>query len=321
MKIDISLITSIYRAEKFLPDYFESVQSVVSSLADYAIELIIVANDATATERQLIDGFAQMLDHVVPLYVGRETLYASWNRGVTAASGVVIGFWNVDDIRTAEGLVDAHTKIQAGCSVIYAPLVEDVQQVWYGIPDRRYEKRAPLVPFSKERFMCEPLGGTFFMFTPQIFAQVGGFDPRFKVLGDFEWWTRAAQHTAFCPGDVIAGYWIKHGDNLTSGGRGDIERNVIYLLTGQFEYLNYSYDPQAMAAVWAEWAEDAPDVPADVADALWGEQARARWQAGGFQRQVQRWLDFPKAMLRLFINYTRLRPIFYRLGLVKDRLP
>jgi hypothetical protein len=318
--VDLSLITSVYRAVDFLPSFLADVTRVAAQVAaeGVTLELIFVVNDATDAERQQIDAFRPPHLSIQRQYVPRESLYASWNRGVTAANGRMIGFWNVDDVRYADALIEA-----AGhpADVLYFPLIEDVRNVWYGIPDRRYERRYDPPAFDRDRFRAVPLAGTFFMFTPQIFAQVGPFDSRFRVMGDFDWWIRAVEHTDFVRAEAVAGRWIKHGENLTSGGRGEREREIIYLRSGQYDRLAYDQNPAEMAAIWDEFAGDTPPPPSNVADRLWGETARARWQAGATRRQLRVLLAPFKTALRLFINYTRLRRPLYRLGLVQDKLP
>lgn len=324
--MDVSLITSSYRSENFLPEYLSHADRVAREVAaaGLALEIIFVANDATPTEHDLIEGFITRADIYTArvMYVERETLYASWDRGVEAATGKVIGFWNVDDIRTAEGIVEGYALAQAGAEVIYFPLIQDIQNVWYGIPDRRYQTYIKAAEYDRDRFQREPLAGTFFMFTPEIFERVGGFDVRFHVLGDFDWWIRAADQTDFKAGKSTAGYWIKHGENLTAGIRGKLERQVIFLRYRQYDLLQYGqWNPRTLRELWRQWEADSPVPPPEVAEKLWGTQAIAAWDAGSWQRKVKDVLEFPKTLLRLGINYTNTRRYFYRLGLVKDRLP
>ena len=101
----ISLITSLYRSEKHLPDYIKRVQSVAAQV-DIPLEIVLVANDATETEHQLLATLQQNATFPVTLiHTERENLYASWNRGFEAAQFDILGSWNVDDVRTAEGIL------------------------------------------------------------------------------------------------------------------------------------------------------------------------------------------------------------------------
>jgi glycosyltransferase involved in cell wall biosynthesis len=110
----ISLITSLYRSEKHLPDYMRRVQNVASQL-DFPLEIVIVANDATPDERLLLETLQPHdLLSVHIIHTERETLYASWNRGFAAAQYDMLGAWNVDDVRTVEGLIAAYEALEAG---------------------------------------------------------------------------------------------------------------------------------------------------------------------------------------------------------------
>src|SRR5690606_21328144 len=103
-----SLITSLYRAEPHLAAYAGHVRNVAAQAraAGLSLEMVIVANDATERERALLAPLVAAGESgelaVQVLHVPRETIYASWNRGVRAARGRCIGVWNADDAREAE---------------------------------------------------------------------------------------------------------------------------------------------------------------------------------------------------------------------------
>ncbi|MFW5748053.1 MAG: glycosyltransferase [Chloroflexota bacterium] len=325
--MDVSLVTSLYRSNAFLPRYIDQADRVARAVAaaGLTLELILVPNDATPTERDLIDDFVHQADTytVRVLHVPRESVYASWNRGVEAATATVIGFWNVDDVRTADGIHEAHQRItNDGCPIVHLPWVDEYRLRWYGIPDKAYEVHREAVPFDAARFQRQPFGGPFFMFSPTTYQQVGPFDARFRVLGDFDWWVRAARMgMRFCPGTVTGGVFKRHGANLSRGTeRGHLEENIIYLKHGHYDLL-YPVNPSALRELWLQWADEAPPIP-DTVYARWlGSAAEARWDAAAPRRRLRELLEPPKALARLFINHTGLRRPLYRLGLVKAPLP
>src|SRR5262249_15348219 len=122
--VDISLVTSLFRSDSFLPAYINLVSRAATALqaAGVSLEVVIVANDASPLERQLIEAFAAQASsfQVIPVYVPRESVYASWNRGIQTGQGRVIGFWNADDVRDVGALVEAHLTLSAqGNRLIY----------------------------------------------------------------------------------------------------------------------------------------------------------------------------------------------------------
>ena len=87
----LSLVTSLYGGERWLPSYTEAAGGVACELEQHHIplELIVVVNDAGRTQRHWLARLAERMRDTATsrlhvLEVGRETLYASWNRGLAA---------------------------------------------------------------------------------------------------------------------------------------------------------------------------------------------------------------------------------------------
>ena len=83
MPADITIITSLYRAEAYLPVYTGRVLGVAAQVkaAGLALELALVANDPTDRERALISQLEGTLRDsgtatAIRLDVPREPLYA-----------------------------------------------------------------------------------------------------------------------------------------------------------------------------------------------------------------------------------------------------
>ncbi len=314
--MDVSLITSLYRAAAFLEAYTTHVSRVIPVVQDAGItvELIIIVNDATDEERTCIEHLTAALGEAVvrPLYVPRETLYASWNRGVEAARGRAIGFWNVDDVRTPEGIITCWHAITGGCRLAYPKWDEIENRRWLGrisVPHRMFFEA------HRERI------GPFFMFDRTLFESVGRFDARFRIVGDFEWSLRATRQLKPCPVDVVAGTLYHHGGNLSVlSAELTLEDNIACMCHDMEENLTPA-PPEQMRAMYAQWADDLT-ISDDVADYLWGDGATARWQTYQ-QQQAKRQRDFRRGdffrmVPRLLIDRLNIRPLLYRLGVVKS---
>lgn len=320
--MDISLITSLYRTadhlESFLSHLIEVIPQVIS--AGRTIESIIIANDATPQERILLDQLPDDLaEHIHVHYVQRETLYATWNRGVNLALGTTIGFWNVDDIRTSEGLLEAHRYISAGRMIYYAPYQIRSAVSLFGIPDQQYVRVHQVPEFDRTTFTRYPIAGPFFMFSAAAHQQFGPFDERFRILGDFEWWVRTAKHIEFVRGETISGTFLFHGTNLSMSRQRVLgEENIIHLLHGNYDRLKWM-NPHILENMLEDWREDIPPIPTEVLESYIGEPAQRRWQRQAWRRAVA-----PPALiafLRLVINRTGLRWVLYKIGMVKSKHP
>ena len=320
--MEISVITSLYRSASYLDVFVSHLVPVVNQVlaAGKSLEVIILANDATPEEQVILNQLPDNLSDTIQVhYIPRETLYASWNRGVQLAQGEAIGFWNVDDIRTAEGLLEGHELIKNGCHVYYSKYIIKAVAKYYGIPDKKVDRVRDMPAFDRELFTHEPIAGPFFMFSAQAIEQYGLFDERFEAFGDFEWWVRVAKHTSFCQGETINGTFLFHGTNLSLDRQNAIaERNIIHLLHGNYAELQWM-NPNKFNAMLVKWGDDIPQIPTEVQEKYLSPSAQKRWDSQWWRR-----LLFPQPayiLARVFINHTGLRVLLYKMGILKGRYP
>jgi len=328
--VDISLITSLYRAEAYLDDYHRHVAQIVAAMqmTGLTLELVLIANDPTVQELQQIHTLMKAFDNtsavsVTVLEVSRETVYASWNRGFRVARGRCIGPWNVDDQRTAGALIEGHRRIRTGCALVYFPYtVVKYHTVWrtFAIKHRtHYQAR----PFDKAIFSHAMRGASFWLCARELFDRVGPFDDRFRIAGDFEWIRRALDISDFCPGEQMAGEFHLHGSNLSDTGNPlqVVENNIVHLRHGAWEWL-VPAPPDLMHSCWDEWGQQDIILPEHVQMQLWGPDATERWDDWVHTRHStyrRKWLSETwRAIPRFMINRTRLRPYLARLGIVKS---
>jgi hypothetical protein len=315
----ISLVTSLYRTEQHLSQFVNHAASVAEQTAalGLTLEFIPVVNDASPYERQLVEDFARRVPHVHPVFVPRETLYASWNRGVKLTSGQVVGFWNVDDVRTVAALVDGYQRIQQGCELVYFSYTVIRPKSFF------YRERVyPAVPFDAEvhrrKMKCSP----FFLFNPSLYEKAGDFDERFRIVGDWEWCVRALNHADFCPSPVNSGQFFLHGGNLSDTGNPlqTVEENILFILHGMWESITPA-DPELMRETWAKWHPH--PLPPEIEEQLWGIGAQARWkqwkrETARKRRRVQL-EQMARFLPKKLIDTVGLRPYLARLGLIKAR--
>ncbi|GAB5493515.1 MAG: hypothetical protein Phog2KO_37300 [Phototrophicaceae bacterium] len=274
---DISLITSLYRSEKHLPLYIARVQKLATQL-DLSLQIVVVVNDATDTETTLLEKFSkQEIVAVKVLHCERETLYASWNRGIAQADSAILGFWNVDDIRTAEGLAEGHRLLNSSADLVDFGFI--IQQ------DETSEYHPPQYNPSK----ISPKTGTspFFMFHRNLYNLTQAFNPNFRISGDFEWCKReTVRQATIAYSDSVAGTFILHGDNLSGGAnpREWVEFNIALLIHNALDNLR-PVDPNLMHQLWDEWGHQYATISDETANWLWGAGARERYEKYTAERQ------------------------------------
>ncbi len=216
--MDISIITSLYRSEKFLPTYIRNIQRLFNKQQNlgFFCEVIIVANEPTAFENDLL-ALLSKNKHVKVISVPRESLYASWNRGLELASGKLIGFWNVDDIRFASLFKHAIDAIDKDWEVIYFPyLIMGWVRLRRVFNLKVFRFSIGKVPdYNKVLFSEGMFCGPFFMLKQSAIKKVGLFDEQYKIVGDFEWCLRANKQLNFYKCNKIAGVFKLHANNLS----------------------------------------------------------------------------------------------------------
>lgn len=319
----ISLITSLYRAEAYLPKYIRHALEVgwQFDAQGITVEYLIIANDPTAQEQQSLHEFQQEYTNARVIEVVREGVYASWNRGVRAARGEAIGFWNVDDVRFSEPLLDGIKRIDEGCSLVYfAHTVVRTDNRWQLRPQYQTYEAVPYdAAYHRRQMKCGP----FFLFARSLFDQVGPFDERFRIAGDWEWCIRATQVTDFCSIDRVGGYFWLHGGNMSDTGNPlqAAEENIIRLMQGDIDAL-IPVEPEVMRRTWEHFQLPVSET---TQEQLWGSGSAERAiRYAHARRRARRRANVETAIRyipRQVIDRTGLRPHLARFGIVKNHPP
>ena len=287
----IALISSLYRSEQHLPTFTAAVFGFAKRISesDIAVHYLPIVNDATRAEREQIDRLAQAINshyygRMSPHYVPRESLYASWNRGLSLSRMPYFAPWNADDIRSDQAFIEGYRALQSGADLIDFPFTRVMQGKRFGTLPREQRIDVPCL-FDRERFTRRNGLGPFFMASTALYTRLGPFDANFRVAGDTEWASRALPWVSFQRGTQTGGEFLVHGDNLsnTGGEREDIEVNTIFMRRGEWSQVRPA-NPHSMREAWERWGNPARlPVPNEVADFLWGAEAERRWKR--YQRE------------------------------------
>ena len=225
----ISIITSLYKSEKYLEKYLENVDKF-SKQAQFDFEVIAIVNDPTEFEKAKLTNFKKNHPFLKIMEIPREPLYATWNRGVRAAQGAVVGFWNVDDVRYPKAVADGLSLIEQGNDLVYFPFRYKRYVHILGFDMLAKNKIIQVPEFDRAEFMRSMICGPFFIFKKEFFEKVSPFDEQFKIAGDFDWCVRAAKIGTFARSKEVAGLFTNNGTSLSGSksNRHEIENNIIY---------------------------------------------------------------------------------------------
>lgn len=232
---DVSFVTSLFRSAHHLPVFLRHLERVSRELRGLGVtsEAVLILNDPDRREERALQRFGQKrLEEcrVTSLAVPREGIYASWNRGVAAANARVIGFWNVDDIRNPQAVVEGVRLISGGERLVAFPWVivrERVQRRTCVHEWARFHDAAAITPDNAFRAFVV---GPFFLFDRSLLEEFGPFDEQFHIVGDYDWQLRLAPHVPLSCGTHLGGVFLADGSNLSSTGsaRLRVEQNVLF---------------------------------------------------------------------------------------------
>ncbi len=284
--MSVAIISSLYRCEKHLPAFAAAVFGFAKRVSEsgIAVHYLPIVNDATRDEVAQIDRLAREINsryygRMMPHYVPRETLYASWNRGIALTQAPYFAPWNADDIRSADAFIEGYQALQAGAELVDFGFTRVMLYRRLSLWPRARRTAVPCL-YDRERFTRRNGLGPFFMASRSLFDRAGRFDERFRVAGDMEWASRVHSSARFQPGRANGGEFMIHGGNLsnTGGEIEEVEVDIIFMRRGDWKQLRPA-NPHALREAWENWGNRGGMVlPADAADFLWGLEAEGRWR-------------------------------------------
>jgi len=322
--LTVSLITSLFHSGRHLEQFLTALQRTLDDLdtGGVAAEAVIVANEPDLYERRLLTRARAAATRVRVVSVAQESLYASWNRGVALAEGEVVAFWNVDDLRNSEAIVEGVRLLTDEHQLVMFPHVLTER----GGPGVGRASTRALFMDPEALRRIDPrrdfVIGPFFVCTKALLVAIFGFDEQFRIVGDYDWQIRAAAATRFALGDCIGGVFQTDRRNLSSAGSAHhwVEQNIVYerhhmperlwVLTPEQQELQRGYrvefeptlparlaDPGADSVAGAASPVASTGRPAALFDTIRGGSRTAMWFAqrgsGAVERRARRaWADY-----------------------------
>ncbi len=223
----ISIITSLYNSNIYIDKYIKNIEDTSLYLTENKIihEFIIISNSPNEYEKNKlkeIENNRNIQSRVI--ICERESLYATWNRGVKNAKYTNTTFWNVDDKRFPNAIIGGLQKLNSGVDIVYFPFIYKRYIKILGLKILAKIKIFKTIEFDKNLFSTGMHVGPFFMVKKDVFNKVGYFDESFKIAGDFDWMVRAAKaNIAFQKSDMLGGIFTNDGNTL-SGSKDQLQQ-------------------------------------------------------------------------------------------------
>jgi glycosyltransferase involved in cell wall biosynthesis/predicted TPR repeat methyltransferase len=211
----VSVLVSAYKSERFIRGCLEDL--VRQTIANQ-IEIIVVDSASPENERAIVEEFQGRHPNIIYLRTKeRETLYASWNRGIQRARGQYITNANTDDRHSPDALERLAQALdqQPELDLVYGDSLVTRN------PDATWANSTAKGVFRWPEFDVRQLFdvccmGPHPMWRRSVHDRHGTFDPEYRSAGDYEFWLRLAvagcrmQHLR-----EIVGIYLENPDSVS----------------------------------------------------------------------------------------------------------
>lgn len=192
---EITIITSLYKGERFIKGFLEEIAK--QTIYDDCEHIIINAN-SPENEEPIIQEFCKKHENVKYLRLDFDPgLYAVWNIGIFLSKGEYITNANVDDRFCNTSLEELLTYIKKRPDVdlVYSDIVftRDANKPFHMCSVFEYHNQPE---FSLENVILYCCPGHHPLWRKSMHVRFGLFDTSYKIIGDHEYWIRSAYRGA-----------------------------------------------------------------------------------------------------------------------------
>lgn len=231
----VSAIVSVYEAEEFLEGCLEDL--LAQTIAD-RIEILVIDSASPQKEGEIVRKYRERHPNIRYLRTPRrETIYAAWNRGVRMATSPYLTSANADDRHRKDALEILVRSLEEHPEAVlaYAPYYETSRKndTWES-GSRRKLVSAP--DFRKDLLLTRCFVGSQPVWRRSLHEDLGSFDDRLTIAGDFEFWLRAAERYRFVRVPEILGLYYASPAGANAAAR-DRARNREETASVQDRYL------------------------------------------------------------------------------------
>ncbi len=237
----ISVLMPAYNAEKYIKEAIDSI--LAQTFSDF--ELIIIDDGSTDRTAEIVNDYSDSRIRFCPNEKNMGVA-ATLNRGLGLASGEYIARMDADDISKAErfskqvGYLDAHADIAVcGTSI---ELFCDGTVIGTRFPSTEPEK------LKEDLFFSCGIAHPSVMMRKAAILELGGYDPAFNGMEDYELWCRVAEKNkiAVLP-EILFRYRIHRGQ-VTQNPSPKYKEQMRELKKRQAEQLGIVATPEEFGA-------------------------------------------------------------------------
>jgi len=212
--LKVSVVTVCYNSATTIED---TIRSVLSQQHD-RLEYVVVDGGSTDGTLDILAKYRDRIDKCIS--EPDRGIYDAMNKGVSLAEGELVGFLNADDVYVGPAVISEVAAVAQAdhADGVYGDLMyvgrQDSQRIVRYWRAGRYRPRA----FYSGWVPPHP---TFFCRT-SLYHELGGFDPEYRVAGDFELMLRFIEkqhiHVQYIPKPFV---------RMRVGGRANTVRGIL----------------------------------------------------------------------------------------------
>ena len=192
----VSAIVSTYQSERFMRGCLEDLerQTIANDL-----EIVVIDSASPQNDGAIVKEFQKRYANIVHIRTPeRETMYASWNRGIKAARGKYVTNANTDDRHRADALEILARTLEENPDVTLAYadyMVTRTENDTFECahPVQRFE----LLDFVPVHLLRGCYVGPQPLWRRDVHEEHGYFDEQMVAAGDYEFWLRIARNRRF----------------------------------------------------------------------------------------------------------------------------
>jgi glycosyltransferase involved in cell wall biosynthesis len=188
----VSIITSIYKGEKYIAHFLDDItrQTIFNDC-----ELVLLNANSPENEKKLIEPFLEKYDNIKYFELNVDPgIYAVWNLGVENSSAEYITNANVDDSKAPWCLEEQAFALDSNPEIdlVYGETLETITPLETFLQNTATQI-FPCLEFSLENLLKVNSPHSSPMWRRRIHEKHGHFNPDFKYCGDYDMWVRAAK--------------------------------------------------------------------------------------------------------------------------------
>jgi len=206
-EITFSVITPVYNCEQYIA---ETIDSVLKHVGEFNFEYIIINDGSKDRSLEVIKKYS---DRIVLIDQENFGEAAAINRALEISKGRYCLIVSADDpLCDDELFTHAYEILESNPNVIVAypdwSMIDDDGKVLSKIITEEYSEEVLI-----GKFKCIPGPGA--VFRTAIAKKVGGRNPNYKFVSDYDFWLKLSRYGSFSRIPLLLAQW-RHHENSTS---------------------------------------------------------------------------------------------------------